>query len=110
MFDTGSMTIFITLATAGITVLCLYTVYANVIRHETTLHDLRNRVEELQNQQAMHLARLRGELPELTAQQPQSGTEPSLASGQEIQGSDVVILDQVKDQEVNESSSSTKAA
>lgn len=110
MFDTGSMTIFITLATAGITVLCLYTVYANVIRHETTLHDLRNRVEELQNQQAMHLAKLRGELPELRDQQPSNGTESSLSPSQDIQGSNVVILDQVHNQEVNESSSSTKAA
>jgi hypothetical protein len=43
-------------------VLCLYSVYANVIRHETTLHDLRNRVEELSNQQALHLAEITGEL------------------------------------------------
>ncbi|MFK7760003.1 MAG: hypothetical protein AB8C13_08655 [Phycisphaerales bacterium] len=104
------MTVFITLATAGITVLCLYTVYANVIRHETTLHDLRNRVEELQNQQAMHLAKLRGELPDIQPRKHNDGTESELALSDQIPGSDVVILDTIEDQERNESSSSTKAA
>ncbi len=56
----------ITALTGGICVLCLYSVYGNVIRHETTLHDLRNRVESLQNEQTLHMAELKGEIaPEL---------------------------------------------
>jgi len=51
---------------AGICTLCLYSVYGNVIRHETTLHDLRNRVETLQNKQILHVAELKGEIsPEM---------------------------------------------
>lgn len=47
-----------------VSILCLYSVYAHVIRQETRLHDLRQRVETLHQQQAMHLARLKGELEE----------------------------------------------
>lgn len=63
MLDSGTMILLISLLASGICALCLYSVYANVIRHETTLHDLRNRVELLSNQQALHLAEISGELP-----------------------------------------------
>jgi len=53
----------ITAIDSVICALSLYTVYGNVIRHETTLHDLRNRVELLQNQQTLSLAELKGEIP-----------------------------------------------
>lgn len=62
MLDSGTMILLITALTAGICVLCMYSVYGNVIRHETTLHDLRNRVELLQNQQTLRIAELKGEI------------------------------------------------
>ena len=62
MIDSGTMIMLITALTGGICVLCLYSVYVNVIRHETTLHDLRNRVESLQNEQTLHMAELKGEI------------------------------------------------
>jgi hypothetical protein len=62
MIDSGTMIVLITALASAISVLCLYSVYGNVIRHETTLHDLRNRVETLQNQQALHLAGIKGQL------------------------------------------------
>lgn len=62
MLDSGSAILLVALLTSGICALCLYSVYANVIRHETTLHDLRNRVEHLQNQKILHEAQLTGEI------------------------------------------------
>ena len=62
MIDSGAIILLISAISAGICVLCLYSVYGNVIRHETTLHDLRNRVETLQNKQTLHLALLKGEI------------------------------------------------
>lgn len=62
MLDSGSAILLISLLTSGICALCLYSVYANVIRHETTLHDLRNRVELLQNQKILHEAQITGEI------------------------------------------------
>jgi len=62
MLDSGTMILLITALTSGICVLCMYSVYGNVIRHETTLHDLRNRVELLQNQQTLRIAELKGEI------------------------------------------------
>jgi len=66
MLDSGTMIVLITSIAAAICALSLYSVYGNVIRHETTLHDLRNRVEKLQNHQTLHLAELKGEIaPEI---------------------------------------------
>lgn len=56
------MILLITLFASAICMLSIYSVYGNVIRHETTLHELRNRVELLQNQQALKIARLKGEI------------------------------------------------
>lgn len=77
--DSGTMILLITALTGGICVLCLYSVYGNVIRHETTLHDLRNRVELLHNQQTVHLAELTGEIvPESPVEGEILDEEPSL--------------------------------
>lgn len=62
MLDSGTVILLITLFASAICLLSIYTVYGNVIRHETTLHDLRNRVELLQNQQALKIAELKGEI------------------------------------------------
>lgn len=40
----------------------MYSIYGNVIRHETTLHDLRHRVETLQNQKLLHEAEITGQI------------------------------------------------
>lgn len=62
MLDSGTVILLVTLFASAICLLSIYTVYGNVIRHETTLHDLRNRVELLQNQQALKIAELKGEI------------------------------------------------
>lgn len=73
------MILLISALASGICVLCLYSVYANVIRHETTLHNLRNRVEELSNQQALHLAEITGELtPEMMQSDVETIDDPGL--------------------------------
>jgi len=51
------------LAAGGITILAMLSVFANVIAHETQLHDLRNRVKELHYQHALYLARIDGQIP-----------------------------------------------
>jgi hypothetical protein len=50
------------LLTGGITALAMLSVFANVIGHETQLHDLRNRVKELHFQHAMYLAQIEGRI------------------------------------------------
>lgn len=62
MLDSGTMILLIALLASAICMLSIYSVYGNVIRHETTLHELRNRVELLQNQQALKIAELKGEI------------------------------------------------
>lgn len=47
----------------GTTVVCVLSilgVFASVVRHQTDLHDLRNRVAELQYRYTLQLARLHG--------------------------------------------------
>lgn len=48
---------------AGTTVVCVLSmlgVFASVVRHQTDLHNLRNRVAELQYRYTLQLARLHG--------------------------------------------------
>lgn len=52
------------LISGGITSLAMLSVFANVIGHETQLHDLRNRVKDLRFQHAMYLARINGQIDE----------------------------------------------
>lgn len=49
---------------SGITAMAMLSVFANVIGHETQLHDLRNKVKELHYQHAMYLARIEGLIAE----------------------------------------------
>lgn len=81
MLDSGTMILLITALAAAICGLSLYSVYGNVIRHETTLHDLRNRVEMLQNNQTLHLAELKGEIaPEEAYEAVEMPAESELSS------------------------------
>ena len=55
----------IVLAIAGsITALAILSAFANVIGHETQIHDLRNRVKELHFQHALYLARMNSQIAE----------------------------------------------
>lgn len=96
------MIVLITAVTAGICVLCLYSIYGNVIRHETTLHDLRCRVELLHNQQLLHLAEIKGEIT------------PEIVQSEETESMGLELTDapQTEDVQSDEElvSSSTKAA
>ena len=47
-----------------ITVISMLSVFANVIGHETQLHDLRNRVKDLHFQHGMYIARINGQIPQ----------------------------------------------
>ncbi|MBL4591134.1 MAG: hypothetical protein JKY96_04165 [Phycisphaerales bacterium] len=56
--------ILILVAIAGaVCVLAMLQVLACVMKHEVTLHDLRNRVERINNDYAVHLARQCGDIP-----------------------------------------------
>ena len=60
---TLSTPMLIVLLVAGaITVISMLSVFANVIGHETQLHDLRNRVKDLQFQHAMYIATISGQI------------------------------------------------
>ena len=114
MIDSTTMTLLITCFACGICVLCMYSVYANVIRHETTLHDLRNRVEYLQNQQTLRIAELKGEIPPMDVEIVEDA--PDEQGSDTIQklsddGSDPIgSIDTEPDQDPSATSSSTKAA
>lgn len=113
MLDSGTMILLISLLASGICALCLYSVYANVIRHETTLHDLRNRVEMLSNQQALHLAEISGELPpEIIQDGIEMGEELGIEMGQELDQTNIPQTLQVGEavQSAEPVSSSTNAA
>ncbi len=61
---TLSTSMLVVLLVAGaITVISMLSVFANVIGHETQLHDLRNRVKDLQFQHAMYIATISGQIP-----------------------------------------------
>lgn len=49
---------------SAITVIAMLRVYTNIIEHETDLHDLRNRVRQLQYERQLYLARIQGQIPE----------------------------------------------
>lgn len=112
MLDSGTMILLISLLASGICALCLYTVYANVIRHETTLHDLRNRVELLSNQQALHLAEIAGEIPPEIVEDAVEMDEE--LSGESAMSDSIDIPDSLKVDQSTQSaepvSSSTNAA
>lgn len=60
-FPTGILIVIFLAMGAG--VVSMLHVFSCVMQHEVTLHDLRNRVEKLHNDYALHIARLSGEIP-----------------------------------------------
>ncbi len=108
---TTSMLIMFLLA-GGITTLAMLSVFANAIRHETQLHDLRNRVKELHYQHAMYLAKLSGKIAEEgeieildddsddeTANRPaaKSAAEPSPPAAEPIEATEIIEADEITD-------------
>ena len=60
---TLSTSMILALLLAGaITTLAMLSVFANIIGHETQLHDLRNRVKDLHFEYAMYLARINNQI------------------------------------------------
>ncbi len=106
MLDSGTMILLITALTAGICVLCMYSVYGNVIRHETTLHDLRNRVELLQNQQTLRIAELKGEIAPDDVEIVPDAVELPAEQSQASEG----VVGAIPDDQAKPASSSTSAA
>ncbi|MBL4698409.1 MAG: hypothetical protein JKX70_06210 [Phycisphaerales bacterium] len=67
--------------TSAITALAVLSAFANVIGHETQIHDLRNRVKELHFQHALYLARMNSQIAEAgveIVEAPSTPTAPSL--------------------------------
>ncbi len=62
MVTLSTAMLIVLLIAGGITVVAMLSVFANVIEHETQLHDLRNRVRELHFNHAMYMARFRGQI------------------------------------------------
>src|SRR5690606_27032828 len=62
MIGTDSLIWVILGVTTAVCVLSMLGVCSGVIRHETRLHDLRNRVAELQYRYTLQLARLHGHI------------------------------------------------
>lgn len=48
---------------SAISVIAMYRVLTNIVEHETELHDLRNRIKEIQYQRELRDAQLRGLVP-----------------------------------------------
>ncbi len=46
-----------------ISIIAMYRVLTNIVEHETELHDLRNRIKEIQYQRELRDAQLRGLVP-----------------------------------------------
>lgn len=55
-------TCIILIITGGTTALATFSVFANIIGHETQLHDLRNRVKDLQYKHLLYLAKQDGRI------------------------------------------------
>ena len=60
--STGMILVFVIASAA--TVFAMMRVFTNIIEHETELHDLRNRIKQLQFEQQLYLARLHGQISE----------------------------------------------
>jgi hypothetical protein len=77
---------------AAVCVIAMHHVLSCVLMHETTLHDLRNHVEQLQNDYTLHCAKMNGDLSgdsiEVTIIDPETGQpEP----GQNIAESAIAV-------------------
>jgi len=63
MTSLSPMMLFALAITSGITITAMLGVFANIIGHETQLHDLRNGVQDLQFKRAVFEARVSGQIP-----------------------------------------------
>lgn len=64
MLSTDTLIWVILAATTAVCVVSMLGVFASVIRHETDLHNLRNRVTELRYSYTLQLARMHGHIEE----------------------------------------------
>lgn len=64
MTPLGTAMLLLFVIASAVTVIAMLRVYTNIIEHETELHDLRNRVRQLQYDRQLHLARMHGQIPE----------------------------------------------
>jgi hypothetical protein len=64
MVTTDTLIWLVLAATAAVCIVSMLGVFASVMYHETELHDLRNRVAELQYSYTLQLARLHGHIEE----------------------------------------------
>lgn len=64
MLPTDTLIWIILTGTGAVCVISMLGVFASILRHETDLHDLRNRVAELRYRYSLQMARLHGQLEE----------------------------------------------
>ncbi len=107
MFDSSLTILLITAIASAISILSIYSVYGNVIKHETVLHDLRVRVESLQHSQAMNLAGIKAGAP--SAEIAEAKEIPDQPDREATQTPDTTRLENTQPVE-DTLSSSTKAA
>lgn len=74
MTSLSHMMLFALAITGGITITAMLGVFANVIGHETQIHDLRNAVQDLQFKRALFDARVSGKIP-VESDEPQEAIE-----------------------------------
>lgn len=91
LITTDTMIWMILAATSAVCVVSMLGVFASVIRHETDLHDLRNRVTELRYSYTLQLARMHGHIPEA---EEELGEVDILDENGEIEAVEAVELDE----------------
>lgn len=69
---------------SGITVLAMMRVLATVIEHETDLHDLRNRIQQLQYERQLYYARMRGQIAPEETPEPIEAVEKASQAAERV--------------------------
>lgn len=68
---------------SAITVLAMLRVLANIVEHETDLHDLRNRVKQLQYERELRQAQASGRLGK-KSDEPEDAIERAIEAAEEV--------------------------
>lgn len=89
MISTDTLIWVILAATTAVCVVSMLGVFASIIRHETDLHDLRNRVTELRYSYTLQLARMHGHITE----EEEVGEVDVLDKNGEIEAVEAIELD-----------------
>ena len=78
--STGMLIVFV--FASAITVFAMMRVFTNIVEHETDLHDLRNRIKQLQFDRQLYMARIAGHIGpeddvEIVEDEAETGQSPA---------------------------------